>query len=160
MELVQEPTATTLAMQQNASSNASVVNIQLCLKHLQPMQQVSHVMAVQNRGLAGDRHAMPDSSRQVLLFEQEICVEYDFPIGALRENITTRGIELMSLPKGTRLQVGDAVFELTGKCAPCSFVDSVKPGLKDELTDKRGMLARVIKGWELAVGSKITIIEK
>jgi MOSC domain-containing protein YiiM len=159
MELVKESTPTTKAIAAHAPA-AGVVNIQLCTKHLQPMQQVKQVMAIENRGLKGDRHAMPDSSRQVLLLEQETCVEYDFPIGAMRENITTRGIDLMTLPPGTRIQVGDAVFEVTGKCAPCSFVDSVKPGLREELTDKRGMLARVIKGGELSLGSKITILEK
>jgi MOSC domain-containing protein YiiM len=159
MELVKEPTATTEAIRANSPA-ASVVNIQLCVKHLQPMRQVTRVMAIQNRGLEGDRHAMPDSSRQVLLLEQETCIEYDIPVGALRENITTRGIDLMSLPKGTHLQIGDAVFETTVACAPCSFVDSVKPGLREQLEKKRGMLARVVSGGELGVGSKVTILQK
>jgi MOSC domain-containing protein YiiM len=159
VELVKEHTKTSKQLL-NRHSHGTVVNLQLCVKHLQPMQQVKRVRAIENRGLEGDRHAMPDSSRQVLLLEQETCVEYDFPVGAVRENITTRGIDLMALPKKTRLQIGDAIFELTNECEPCAFVDTVKPGLRAELEHKRGMLARVIRGGELSVGNKITVLEK
>lgn len=157
MELVKEHTELSTKIL-NQHTHGTVVNIQLCVKHLQPMKQVASVMAIKNRGLEGDRHAMPDSSRQVLLLEQETCIAYDFPIGAIRENITTRGIDLMSLPKGTRIRVGDALFELTSKCAPCSFVDGIKPGLRAELEHKRGMLARVLEGGEINLGSKIQIV--
>lgn len=157
MELVKQHTELSKKIL-NQYPNGTVVNLQLCVKHLQPMRQVKSVMAIKNRGLEGDRHAMPDSSRQVLLLDQETCIAYDFPIGALRENITTRGIDLMSLPKGTQIQVGDALFELTSECTPCSFVDSVKPGLRAKLAHTRGMLARVLEGGEIRLGSKITIV--
>jgi MOSC domain-containing protein YiiM len=142
------------------SGPGTVVNLQLCTKHLAPMRQMQTVCAIENQGLEGDRHAMPDSSRQVLLLEQETCIEYDFPIGAIRENITTRGIDLMSLPPGTRLRVGDAVLETTKKCEPCDFVDDVKPGLREKLADKRGMLARVVQGGEIRLGSEIRVLER
>lgn len=159
MELVQEHTQLSKKIL-NQYTNGTVVNLQLCVKHLQPMQQVKSVMAIKNRGLEGDRHAMPDSSRQVLLLDQETCIAHDFPIGAIRENITTRGIDLMSLPKGTQIQVGDALLELTSECTPCSFVDSVKPGLRAELEHKRGMLARVLQSGEIHLGSKITVVSE
>lgn len=159
VELVKEHTQTSKRiLEQHAQG--TVVSLQLCVKHLQPMQQVASALAIENRGLKGDRHAMPDSSRQVLLLEQETCAEYDFPIGAIRENITTRGIELMSLPKKTRLQIGGAILELTKECDPCPFVETIKPGLQEALNHKRGMLARVIQGGELSVGNKIIVLEK
>ena len=158
VELVKEHTETSRrVLAQHA--HAQVVSLQLCVKHKQPMQQVASVMAIANRGLEGDRHAMPDSSRQVLLLEQETCLEYDFPIGAIRENITTRGIDLMALPKKTRLQIGDAILELTKECEPCSMVDDVRMGLRAELQHKRGMLARVVRGGEINIGSKITLLD-
>ncbi len=158
VELVREHTETSRRiLAQHA--HGKVVSLQLCVKHKEPMQQVTSVMAIANRGLEGDRHAMPDSSRQVLLLEQETCLEYDFPIGAIRENITTRGIDLMSLPKNTRLQIGDAILELTKECEPCSMVDDVRMGLRQELQHKRGMLARVVRGGEINIGSKITILD-
>lgn len=157
VELVQAQTATSRHIL-NQHSHGIVVRLQLCVKHRAPMAQVSHARAMENFGLDGDRHAMPDSSRQVLLFAQETCVEYDIPIGALRENITTRGIDLMALPKGTRLQIGDAVFETTKECEPCGFVDEVREGLRAELQHKRGMLARVVRGGEIHVGQEIRVL--
>jgi MOSC domain-containing protein YiiM len=159
VELVKELTETAKKVGQ-PHPHGTVVHLQLCVKHMEPMKPVPSARALENRGLEGDRHAMPDSSRQVLLFEQETCQEFDFPIGALRENITTRGIDLMSLPHKTRLQIGDAVFETTKPCAPCSFVDGVKPGLREALAERRGMLARVVQGGEIRVGSKISVLEK
>ncbi len=159
MPLTNEQTETSKRIL-NQHAQGTVVSLQLCVKHRQPMKQVTAVRAIQDRGLEGDRHAMPHSSRQVLLLEQETCIEYGFPRGAIRENITTRGIDLMSLPKGTRLQIGEAVLETTKECEPCSMVDEVRMGLREELQHKRGMLARVVQGGEIRIGSKITILEK
>ncbi len=154
VELVKEPTETARALL-NQHAHGVVVRLQLCVQARGPMEQVSVAHASENYGLEGDRHAMPDSARQVLLFEQETCAEYDFPLGALRENITTRGIALMSLPQGTRLHIGGAVLELTKQCEPCAFVDEIRAGLRAELKYKRGMLARVIQGGEIKVGDAI-----
>lgn len=159
VELVREHTETSRKIL-NQHTRGTVVSLQLCVKHKQPMKQVTSVRAIANRGLEGDRHAMPDSSRQVLLLEQETCVEYDFPIGAIRENITTRGIDLMGLPKKTRLQIGGAILETTKECEPCSMVDDVRRGLRDELQHQRGMLARVVRGGEIKIGDAIRIVQE
>lgn len=158
VELVKEHTETSKKILEQYK-HGKVVNLQLCVKHFQPMKQVREALAVENRGLKGDRHAMPDSSRQVLLLEQETCAEYGIEIGSLRENITTRGIDLMALPKKTKLQIGEAIFETTKECEPCSFVESVKPGLQEELEHKRGMLARVVRGGEIKVGDVVKVVE-
>lgn len=139
--------------------NGTVVSIQLCVKHRQPMKSVASVRAIQNYGLEGDRHARANTARQVLLLEQETCEEYGFPIGAIRENITTRGIDLMTLPKGTKLGIGEAVLITTKECEPCSMVDDVRMGLREELAHKRGMLAKVLQSGEMRVGSTIRILE-
>jgi MOSC domain-containing protein YiiM len=136
----------------------SVASLQLCVRHRTPMQKVDAVRALTNRGLEGDRHAMPDSARQVLLLDEELLRAYDVPAGALRENITTRGLDLMSLPQGTRLKIGQALFETTKECEPCSMVDGVRMGLREELAHKRGMLARVLQGGEIRVGDTIEIV--
>lgn len=159
VELSKPDTPTAQAILQQHARGV-VVNLQLCVKHQAPTRQVSHARAIENFGLEGDRHAMPDSARQVLLLAQETCVEYDFPIGALRENITTRGLDLMALPGGTRLEIGEAVLELTKACTPCGMVDEVRDGLRAELKHKRGMLARVVRGGEIQIGSRITVLKK
>lgn len=159
MKLVEEQTETSKTVL-NQHPHGKVVSLQLCVKHKQPMHKVSRVRAIENRGLEGDRHAMPDSSRQVLLLPQETCLEYDFAIGAIRENITTRGLDLMSMRQGTRLQIGEALLETTKECEPCSMVEDVRAGLRQALDHKRGMLARVLRGGEIKIGDPIRVVSK
>ncbi len=64
----------------------------------------------------------------------------------------------MELRRGTRLRIGEAVFELTKVCEPCSRMDEIRMGLQDALHGQRGMLARVIEGGEIHTGDRIEII--
>ncbi len=137
-----------------------VVSLQICAAHRAPMQAVNPARALENLGLEGDRHAMPDGKRQVLLMPAEVLDKLDIPVGAVKENITTRGIDLMHLPFGTRLQIGEALFELSRVCEPCSRMDEIRRGLQDELDGQRGMLARVVRGGELRVGDEIKVIAR
>jgi len=111
---------------------------------------------IEDLGVEGDRKAKPRSSRQVLLMAEENCRRFGVAVGELRENVTVRGIDLQSLPSGTRLALGEAVVEISGDCAPCGFVDTVRPGLQQRIAGNRGMLARVVRtGW-VAVGDEVT----
>ena len=136
----------------------TVASIQICREHRAPMEKLTTVRVLQNMGLEGDRHAIRDGSRQVLLIEQETLDRLAVPIGAVKENITTRGIDLMKLISGTHLQIGEALFELTKPCDPCSRMDDIRLGLQDELEGQRGMLARVLRGGEIRVGDEIKIV--
>jgi MOSC domain-containing protein YiiM len=49
--------------------------------------------------------------------------------GDLGENVTTRGLDLLALPVGTRLGLGDAVVTITGLRNPCVQIDRFQPGL-------------------------------
>jgi MOSC domain-containing protein YiiM len=54
--------------------------------------------------------------------------------GALGENITTSGLDLLTLPRGTLLHIGEgAVVEVTGLRNPCSQIEDFQPGLLKEL---------------------------
>lgn len=136
---------------------SKVVNLQICPAPRAPMQPVDAVRAVENRGLEGDRHAAPDSTRQVLLIEAETLERMGLASGAVKENITTRGIELMALAIGTRLHIGGAVLELTKACTPCARMDELRTGLRAELQGQRGMMARVLVGGEIGVGDEIRV---
>jgi MOSC domain-containing protein YiiM len=142
----------------NPAPSGQVVSLQICPAHRAPMQAQNPVRAVENLGLENDRHAMPDGKRQVLLMSEEILKRLDVPIGAVKENITTRGIELMRLKPGTRLQIGSAVFELTKACEPCSRMDEIRMGLREELEGQRGMLARVLQTGEIHIGDEIFVL--
>ena len=136
---------------------ATVASLQICPGPRQPMQPVASARAVENLGLEGDRHAKADSQRQVLFMEAETLIKFGLRVGDVKENITTRGIALMSLPVGARLRVGEAVFEITGVCHPCSRMDDLLPGLRETLSGQRGMLARVAQGGLLRVGDAIVV---
>jgi len=87
--------------------------------------------------------------------------------GQMGENVTTRGIELLGLPVGTRLRLGDAaVVEVTGLRNPCAQLDGIQPGLmaatlgRDEdgrLLRKAGVMGVVVAGGELRPGDPIRV---
>jgi len=136
---------------------ATVVGLRICSRYREPMISVRSVRAVENLGLEGDRHAKVDSKRQVLFIESETLEKLGLEEGQVKENVTTRGIALMSLPVGTRLRVGEAVFEITGECHPCSRMDELRPGLRETLGGQRGMLARVMQSGTIDVGDAILV---
>jgi len=143
---------------QMTSEVGRVTNLQICTAHGAPMQQKQALRAVADLGLEGDLHAKQGSTRQVLFMDEETLAAFGLSAGRLRENITTRGIELESLAAGTRLRVGGAVFEITKSCTPCDFIDDIKPGLREQMEGRRGMLARVIEGGQVRVGDAIEMV--
>jgi MOSC domain-containing protein YiiM len=72
--------------------------------------------------------------RQVHLIHSELHKELhtrglQVQAGEMGENITTRGLDLLGLPVGTRLQIGQAILEITGLRNPCVQLDGLEPGL-------------------------------
>lgn len=127
----------------------------------QPMDARQEVLARANHGLDGCAHARPGGSRQVLLIDSEALEQHSVPPGALKENITVKGVEVSALASGTRLRVGAALLEISKECTPCAFVDSIQPGLREKLQDRRGhrgMLARVLEGGTIRVGDAIGVV--
>ncbi len=122
-----------------------------------PLQARQSATAITGVGLEGDWHARPESKRQVLLMDEETLSEFGLPPGRIRENITTRGIDLKSLERGTHLRVGNAIFEITLPCTPCEFIDEIRPGLREKMIGQRGMLARVVQGGEIKIGDVVEV---
>lgn len=118
------------------------------------------------------RDATVPNLRQVHLMHAELFEEladagHTVRPGDLGENITTRGIDLLALPKGTRLRLGtDAVVELTGLRTPCSQLDAFQPGLMKttlgraedgSLIRKTGVMGIVTQGGEIRPGDQIAM---
>ncbi|MFH9613376.1 MOSC domain-containing protein [Streptomyces pratensis] len=80
--------------------------------------------------------------RQVHLIHQELFAElrdvgFDVGPGDLGENVTTGGIDLLSLPVGTLLHLGDeAVVEVTGLRNPCLQIDNFQDGLLKQVVGR------------------------
>ncbi len=139
-------------------SSGTIVSLQICAASRAPVEMRNTLRAIADQGLEGDRHSLAGSSRQVLLMDAETLEAFQLHPGAVKENITTRGLDLKRLPPGTRLQLGQVVLEITGDCHPCSRMDEIRPGLRTELQGQRGLLARVITGGELQVGDTIVAL--
>lgn len=110
--------------------------------------------------------------RQVHLIHAELHDElraagFDVSAGQMGENVTTRGIDLLELPTGTRLRLGQtAVVEVTGLRNPCHQLDHFQAGLmkavlgRDEqgnLIRKAGVMGIVLESGEVRPGDPISI---
>jgi MOSC domain-containing protein YiiM len=123
------------------------------------MRPVDPAVLVSDLGLEGCRHARPQSRRQVLLIEEEILEGMGLSPGVVKENITTRGIDLASMPVDTRLRLGgEAELWITGPCHPCALMDEIRDGLQEEIRGRRGVLAWVKKGGWVRVGDPIEVV--
>lgn len=138
---------------------AEVVHLFRCVTHLVPMVTHEEILAVENRGFAGCAHGRPGGRRQVLLMDIETLEEMGIAPGAVKENITTRGIQIRGLKAGERLRIGEVVLEVTYRCDPCDRMNEIRPGLKEELRGRRGMLFRVVEGGRIRVGDSILKVE-
>ncbi|HEY7490879.1 MAG TPA: MOSC domain-containing protein [Candidatus Tectomicrobia bacterium] len=110
--------------------------------------------------------------RQVHLMHAELHDElraHGFTVGAgeMGENITTRGVDLLCLPVGTRLHFGAAaVVKLTGLRNPCAQLDRLQPGLmaavldrdaQGQLIRKAGVMGVVLVGGEVRPADPIRV---
>jgi MOSC domain-containing protein YiiM len=111
--------------------------------------------AVADHGRDGCAHARPGGKRQVLFASSEHLEAVGVDPGRVRENFTVDGADVQSWPVGQRLRIGEAVFEVTMVCDPCERMDAIRPGLRDQLEGRRGMLARVLEGGEVAIGDEV-----
>ena len=115
--------------------------------------------AIAGFGLEGCAHANPPK-REVLFVSAEHLESVGVEPGAIRENLTVEGADVQQWPIGQRVRVGDdAVFEITMVCDPCARMDALREGLRAELDDKRGMLARVVEEGEVAVGDAVELLD-
>jgi MOSC domain-containing protein YiiM len=136
---------------------ATIVAIHLSKASRAPLVSVPQVSALLETGLEGDRHAKPKSRRQVLLVEEEVLDEFGLAPGAIREQVTVRGLDLGKLVFGARLRVGGVVFEVAGPCHPCERMDEVQRGLKQALVGRRGRFVRVVEAGSFAVGDEVRL---
>ena len=132
----------------------------------------SHLgITVQHRSRVRKDPTQPNL-RQVHLVHAELFDElrvrgFQLEAGSIGENITTRGIDLLALPRGTRLHIGStAIVEVTGLRDPCRQLNDYQPGLmsavldKDEfgnLVRKAGIMGVVVAAGDIRAGDSIDV---
>lgn len=115
------------------------------------------VQAIESQGFEGCAHANPPR-REVLLASKEHLNALGVDPGAIRENVTVEGADVHDWPVGQRVQVGGALLEITMVCDPCHRMDELRDGLRSQLDGRRGMLAHVVEGGEIALGDEIELL--
>ena len=149
-----------------------------------PNQESIRLLA--GRGVEGDAHCgetvkhrsrvardpTQPNRRQIHLIHAELFDElqtagFTVSAGQMGENITTRGIDLLGLPTGARLHLGDtAVVEVTGLRNPCAQLDRLQPGLmaavlardaNGSLVRKVGVMGIVLVGGKVWPGDPIRV---
>jgi hypothetical protein len=143
------------------------------------------IVLVAGHGVEGDAHAgetvrrrsrfrgtwTEPNLRQVHLIQRELFDElavegHEVAPGELGENVTTAGIDLLALPRGTRLRLGDAAeIELTGLRTPCVQLDRFQPGLmrrlirreRDTTRLRAGVMAVVVEGGVVRPGDAVAV---
>lgn len=138
--------------------NGRIVNLYLKTEHRKPVEPVASAQAESGLGLVGDV-SFGRSKRQVLLIEKETLDEFGLEPGRIKENVTVEGMTLAGLARGSLLQVGQAVIEVTGDCTPCRTLEDIRPGLQNEMRGRRGILGRVIEGGTILVGDSVAVVE-
>jgi len=125
-------------------------------------QQMDQVELIENYGIEGDAHA-GDWHRQVSLLDQS-SVDRMLELGAkglvpgiFAENITTEGLDLCHLPIGTRLEVGDAILEVTQIGKECHHHCQVYQQVGMCVMPLEGIFTRVIKGGVVKAGISISV---
>ena len=148
---------------------------------------VNCIQLIEGEGVDGDAHrgvtvkhrsrmrADPTQPnlRQVHLIHHELIQElqqqgFDVHPATMGENITTSGIDILSLPTGAILEIGsDAKVEITGLRNPCVQLDKYQKGLMTAVLDrdangnlirKAGVMGIVLKGGEVKSGDQIKIV--
>jgi MOSC domain-containing protein YiiM len=134
-----------------------------------PVEVVTEAEAEVGAGLRGDRWTPSrggQGTRQVTLLQAEHLPVIAALAGldavdpsVLRRNLVVEGINLTAL-QGQRIQVGDAVLELTGPCSPCSKMEvALGPGGYNALRGHGGWNARVLRSGTVAVGAEVRPVD-
>ncbi len=130
--------------------SGSVVAVCTSLNKGERKKPVPTVELVVEHGILGDAHA-GDWHRQVSLLAQESidkmrAMGLSVSAGDFAENITTTGIDLVSLPIGSRLALGQALLEVTQIGKECHTRCAIFYQAGDCVMPKEGIFARVLQG--------------
>jgi MOSC domain-containing protein YiiM len=105
---------------------------------------------VAGMGAAGDAHAGPGKRQLSLLGAEDIeafrARGIEVGPGDFAENITTRGVDLPSLPLGTRIEIGNAILEISQIGKECHAGCAIRRLTGDCVMPRRGIFAYVVAG--------------
>jgi len=120
---------------------------------------VAQVELQQGHGIIGDAHAGNWHRQVSLLAIESIRKMQDLGLvvdaGDFAENLTTEGLELVALPLGAGVRIGDALLEITQIGKECHARCAIYDQAGDCVMPKEGVFARVVKGGKVQAGDRI-----
>lgn len=133
----------------------------------QAMRECEQAEAITGKGLLGDRYASASGKRGITLIQAEHLPVIAALAGldavapaTLRRNLVVAGLPLVAL-KGRRFRIGEAVFEGTAPCDPCSRMEAaLGPGGYNAMRGHGGLCARILVGGRFAVGDAVVPLEE
>ena len=142
---------------------AQVVSVNISEKKGTVKREVPEIQLKLRHGIVGDAHA-GDWHRQISLLAEESVDKMrallpDLQPGAFAENINTRGLELKSLPVGTRLRLGEAAVEITQIGKECHSDCEIKRLTGKCVMPTEGVFAVVVREGTVRKGDEIEIIK-
>jgi len=144
---------------------AKIVSLNVSLSKGMEKKPVAEVTLKVDHGIVGDAHAR-NWHRQISLLGIESVnkmladrPDLDLPPGAFAENITTEGIDLVSLPIGTRLISGQTEMEVTQIGKKCHDKCNIAKKVGNCIMPKEGIFVKVISPGTLRPGDDIQIKE-
>ena len=148
-----------------SGGRARVVSVNISDNVGEKKNNVRSCAVVVGHGLEGDAHA-GGWHRQVSLLAVESIDSMrlagaDVWPGDFAENITTQGMDLASLPLGTKLRVGEGVLlEITQHGKECHRGCAIREQAGDCVMPREGVFAAVLEGGSAAVGDEVVLLEE
>ncbi len=146
--------------------NAKIISINVSDRKGEPKKPVGVAQVIENYGIKGDAHASSEWHRQVSLLGIESInkmqsLGIDVSSGGFAENITTEGIDLLSLPIGTRIKLGEGLNAVIGEVTQIGKVCHERCAIYYKAGDcvmpKEGIFIRILKGGEIKEGDSIAV---
>ena len=140
---------------------ASVIAVCTSKKKGIKKEPVAEVLIKEGHGVVGDAHADCQTHRQVSLLAIESIdkmrsLGFALSPGDFAENLTTEGIDLVSLPIGTRLIVGtEVILEVSQIGKECHTACAIRRQVGECIMPTEGVFARVIQGGSVKAGDII-----
>ncbi|MRR07079.1 MAG: MOSC domain-containing protein [Deltaproteobacteria bacterium] len=128
----------------------------------QRKKPVAEVLIRENHGIVGDAHA-GDWHRQISLLALESIKKMqdkglDVTTGDFAENITTEGIDLPSLPIGTKLLIGETLHEVTQIGKECHTRCAIYQQAGDCVMPREGIFVKVLRGGTIRTNDRIEVV--
>jgi MOSC domain-containing protein YiiM len=136
----------------------SILSINISERTGEQKTPVERATLREGHGIEGDAHAGTWHRQVSLLADEDIETMrgrgVELPYGAFAENITTRGIDLATVPVGGLLHVGESILEVTQIGKECHQGCAIREAVGDCVMPRRGVFARVLKGGEIDRASR------